>query len=146
MTENIIDTHIGKKLRSRRMLMGLSQDATARAAGITFQQVQKYEKGANAMNATKLLVFAQLMRVPVSYFFSGLEESVSDEALLAAEAPPEGAEKRNVFGLEAGNAYGSDRESLELMKAFTRIERPYVRRRLADLARALADSKLTTEE
>src|SRR5277367_1628390 len=75
MTKQDVDTHVGKRLRLRRTMMGLSQEAVAKAVGITFQQVQKYEKGANAMNANRLYEFAQFMHVPVAYFFEGLESS-----------------------------------------------------------------------
>src|SRR5580704_9573003 len=69
-----IDTYVGKRLRLRRTMMGLSQEAIAKAVGITFQQVQKYEKGANAMNSNRLYEFAQFMHVPVAYFFDDLEQ------------------------------------------------------------------------
>ncbi len=64
----------------RRTMMGLSQEAIAKAVGITFQQVQKYEKGANAMNANRLYEFAQFMHVPVAYFFEGLEHRLPANA------------------------------------------------------------------
>jgi len=73
MIELNVDVHVGKRLRLRRTMMGLSQDAVARAVGITFQQVQKYEKGTNAMNARRLVEFARFMNVPVAYFFEGLD-------------------------------------------------------------------------
>src|SRR5476651_1520856 len=77
MTKHDIDTHVGKRLRLRRTMMGLSQEGVAKAVGITFQQVQKYEKGTNAMNSNRLYEFAQFMHVPVAYFFDGLERSTS---------------------------------------------------------------------
>src|SRR3954469_21053874 len=77
MSKQDIDSHVGKKLRLRRTMMGLSQEAIAKAVGITFQQVQKYEKGSNAMNASRLFEFAQFMHVPVAYFFEGLDQSAA---------------------------------------------------------------------
>lgn len=123
-----IDVSVGKRLRLRRTMMGLSQEAVAKAVGITFQQVQKYEKGTNAMNARRLFEFAQFMGVPVAYFFEGLEHA---GAATGFAEESERFEHKNV----------SDRESLEMMKAFKRIREQVVRKRLADLVRAVADNK-----
>src|SRR5579872_3538390 len=81
MKKQDVDTHVGKRLRLRRTMMGLSQEAVAKAVGITFQQVQKYEKGANAMNSSRLYEFARFMHVPVAYFFDGLELPSAGEAM-----------------------------------------------------------------
>lgn len=126
-----IDAHVGKRLRLRRTMMGLSQEAVAKAVGITFQQVQKYEKGSNAMNASRLYEFARFMNVPVAYFFEGLESSGGERASGFGEASAEKFDHRAV----------SDRESLEIMKAFKRIKEQVIRKRLADLVRAVADNK-----
>jgi transcriptional regulator with XRE-family HTH domain len=127
-----IDIHIGKQLRFRRTIMGFSQSAVAEAIGITFQQVQKYEKGANALNASRLYQFAAFMKVPVAHFFDGFE----GRGLRAAKG----------FGEADGEIFmhegiASDRESLEMMKAFKRIKEQNVRKRVADLVRAVADNK-----
>lgn len=132
MTKQDIDTHVGKRLRLRRTMMGLSQEAVAKAVGITFQQVQKYEKGTNAMNANRLYEFAQFMHVPVAYFFEGLE---SVPVQTGGFSEPE-AEK-----FDHNSKRVSDRESLEMMKAFKRIKEQVIRKRLADLVRAVADNK-----
>lgn len=128
-----IDAHIGGRLRQRRTMMGLSQEAVARAVGITFQQVQKYEKGMNAMNARRLYEFAAFMNVPVAYFFDGLEQS----AKMAGFAE----EKGEMFDHQGV----SDRESLEMMKAFKRIKEQVIRKRVADLVRAVAENKAILE-
>lgn len=125
-----IDAYVGGRLRQRRTMMGLSQEAVARAVGITFQQVQKYEKGANAMNARRLYEFASFMNVPVAYFFDGIDQSSAKIAGFA-EASAEVFDHHGV----------SDRESLEMMKAFKRIKEQVIRKRLADLVRAVADNK-----
>lgn len=127
-----IDAHVGKRLRMRRTMMGLSQEAVAKSVGITFQQVQKYEKGSNAMNAGRLYEFARLMNVPVSYFFEDVEASV--DANRGAGFSESTAEKFD-------NRIVSDREALEFMKAFKRIPEQMVRKRVADLVRAIADNK-----
>jgi transcriptional regulator with XRE-family HTH domain len=132
-----IDAQVGKRLRLRRTMMGLSQEAVAKSVGITFQQVQKYEKGANAMNAGRLYEFAQFMHVPVAYFFEGIEAmSSSGESGFSEEGDK----------FDHNKARGvSDRESLEMMKAFKRIKEQLVRKRLADLVRAIADNKMILE-
>ncbi len=137
ITKQDIDAHVGKRLRLRRTMMGLSQEAVAKAVGITFQQVQKYEKGSNAMNAGRLYEFARFMNVPVAYFFEGLD-MLGEAARGAgfAEAVAEKFEHRGAV---------SDRESLEIMKAFKRIKEQVVRKRVADLVRAIADNKSIME-
>lgn len=137
MTKQSIDESVGRRLRLRRTMMGLSQEAVAKAVGITFQQVQKYEKGSNAMNARRLYEFAQFMNVPVAYFFEGLEG--------------ENAEGGSAFGFSENAAASfdhgnvSDRESLEMMKAFKRISEQPVRKRIADLVRAIAEDKMLVD-
>ena len=139
MTKANVDETVGKRLRLRRTMMGLSQEAVAKAVGITFQQVQKYEKGSNAMNARRLYEFAQFMNVPVAYFFEPLEISAAHPA-----GGPLG------FSETAGDSFEhrgsvSDRESLEMMKAFKRIGEQPVRKRIADLVRAIADDKMLVD-
>lgn len=144
MNKQDIDIHVGKQLKHRRTMMGLSQEAVAKAVGITFQQVQKYEKGSNAMNAHRLYDFACFMKVPVGYFFEGVEkEAVSQRAEQAsgfAETPAL-AFDHQLDEPEADNNSASDREALEIMKSFKRVKEPVIRKRLADLLRAVADNK-----
>lgn len=133
MTKHDIDGYVGKRLKQRRTIMGLSQEAVAKTVGITFQQVQKYEKGSNAMNARRLYEFARVMNVPVAYFFEGIDQSASHNVAIGfAEAAASQFDHENK---------ASDRESLEMMKSFKRIKEPVVRKRLADLLRAIADNK-----
>ncbi len=113
-------------------MMGLSQEALAKAVGITFQQVQKYEKGANAMNAARLFQFAQFLHVPVAYFFDELE---------TRGAAVTGFSENVIEFHGKEKAAPSDRESLEIMKAFKRIPQQIIRKRLADFIRAVADCK-----
>jgi transcriptional regulator with XRE-family HTH domain len=86
-----VDTHVGQKIRARRTLLGLSQTELADVAGITFQQVQKYEKGTNRVGASRLLQFSQALGVPPSYFFDGLptvgkKRSVPQEGELSEDS------------------------------------------------------------
>lgn len=135
MTKQDVDTHVGKRLRQRRTMMGLSQEAVAKAVGITFQQVQKYEKGTNAMNANRLFEFGRFMNVPVAYFFEGLDQQSGGGIAGFSETEGEKFDHKRV----------SDRESLEMMKAFKRIKEQMIRKRLADLVRAVADNKAILE-
>ena len=135
MVKHDVDAHVGKRLRMRRTVLGLSQEMAAKAVGITFQQVQKYEKGANAMNAKRLYAFAQFMQVPVAYFFEGLENPTSDSTGFSEEGEKFVHNTKMV----------SDRESLELMKAFKRIKVQTVRKRISDLVRAIADNRTIIE-
>ncbi|MEM9964954.1 MAG: helix-turn-helix transcriptional regulator [Asticcacaulis sp.] len=115
-----IDLHLGKRLRRRRRLLGLTQQQLALAVGIRFQQIQKYECGANRISAARLFQLAKALETPVNYFYDGL----SDESVEAAQVQNDGIE---VF---------SRKETLDLIQAYYRLsERP--RRRLLDLAKSL---------
>ncbi len=120
---NEIDRLVGGRVRERRMRLVLSQEALAEALGVTVPQVQKYEKGVNRIGAGRLHRIAELLGVPISYFF---------EAHAPAEAGEAEAQPRPDPSLFAG------RETLELAMAFSRIARPEVRRALLDLARTAA--------
>ena len=82
-----VDIHVGAQVRARRKTLGVSQEALGDALGLTFQQVQKYERGANRVSASKLFAIAKTLQVPVSYFFDGLEDPVTGEG--AAPAGPD---------------------------------------------------------
>jgi transcriptional regulator with XRE-family HTH domain len=115
-----IDLHLGKRLRRRRRLLGLTQQQLALAVGIRFQQIQKYECGANRISAARLFQLAKALETPINYFYDGL----TDEKTEVAAVQNEGIE---VF---------SRKETLDLIQAYYRLsERP--RRRLLDLAKSL---------
>ncbi|CAL4866872.1 MULTISPECIES: helix-turn-helix domain-containing protein [Asticcacaulis] len=115
-----IDLHLGKRLRRRRRLLGLTQQQLALAVGIRFQQIQKYECGANRISAARLFQLAKALETPINYFYDGL----TDEKTEVAAVNNEGIE---VF---------SRKETLDLIQAYYRLsERP--RRRLLDLAKSL---------
>lgn len=123
-----VDIHVGKQLRMRRVILGLSQEAIGKAIGITFQQVQKYERGINRMGASRLFELARHLTVPVSYFFEGLDN--------ANHASPGGVSEE-VAAFEHEKM--SSRETLELMRAYYRITDPNVRGRVAELIKSLAE-------
>jgi transcriptional regulator with XRE-family HTH domain len=121
---NPIDRHVGLRLRMRRKALGLSQERLAEAVDLTFQQIQKYERAANRVSASKLWELARVLQTPVSYFYEGLAET---EDAAAARA----REELQDFLISP--------DGLELAIAFPRIRSPRLRRRLLELVRALAE-------
>jgi transcriptional regulator with XRE-family HTH domain len=119
-TLNLIDKHVGGRLRMRRMMLDMSQEKLADAFGITFQQVQKYEKGTNRISAGRLQHAANLLQVPVQFFFQG--------APVGSGTQPDGSARSPAYVSE----FVSSSDGLRLIKAFTRIESG-VRRRIVDL-------------
>jgi transcriptional regulator with XRE-family HTH domain len=124
---NPIDKHVGSRVRMRRMMLGMSQEKLGDALGLTFQQVQKYEKGTNRIGASRLQQISLILQVPVSFFFEG------------APPPPGGTE---AFGEAPSPAYVTDflatTDGLTLVKAFMRIPNPKLRRRIVDLVEEMA--------
>jgi len=136
-----VDIHVGKQLRMQRTVMGLSQEALAKAVGITFQQVQKYERGVNRMSASRLYDFSRVLSVQVSYFFEGYGSS---------NAPAQG-EYSYAHGVaeDAPDSFDYEqamtRETLELMRCFHRLKTPLLKRRFVDLIRAVSEDKPVLE-
>lgn len=125
-----IDIHIGNRLRMRRMLLGMSQEMLGEALGLTFQQIQKYEKGLNRIGAGRLYRIAQVLGVGIEYFYDGLP--VDGEIAGAAEADRRDAEI---------TAFLSTPEGYSLSSAFSRIADGATRRRLVQLVRTLAEAE-----
>ena len=125
---NQIDLHVGSRLRLRRKLLNISQEKLADALGLTFQQVQKYERGANRISASKLFEAARFLKAPVAYFYEGLARPEDPEGQGAAE--PENAPA--VYTLLA------DQDGADLASAFMRIADRRRRKVLVDVAREFA--------
>jgi transcriptional regulator with XRE-family HTH domain len=123
-----VDFHVGNRMRRRRIMIGLSRQCVAKAMG------QKYETGANALNAIRLYQLAQLLAVPISYFFEELERPA---AAHAAETPYRALERQEE-GLQ-----DSHPDAVKIMIAFREIPDPVVRRRVANLIRALSKASAT---
>lgn len=146
MLPHPVDIHVGKQLRVQRIIMGLSQEALAKAVGITFQQVQKYERGINRMSASRLFDFSRVLSVPVSFFFEGYEVPANGN-----ESEYRYSEGGVSSGVNEDAPEGFDyeqiltRETLELMRSFHRLKPP-VKRRFVDLLRAVVDDKVILEE
>lgn len=131
---NPIDLYVGSRVRMRRMLTGLSQEKLGDALGVTFQQVQKYEKGANRIGASRLHQIAQVLGVPVSFFYDGASPAGETSAGFA-ESP----------ALDNVSDFLATSEGLHLNKAFVRIGDAGVRRKLVALVVALANAQPTAE-
>jgi transcriptional regulator with XRE-family HTH domain len=126
-----MDVHVGTRVRLRRMLLGMSQERLGEHLGLTFQQVQKYEKGVNRIGASRLFDLAKVLGVPVQFFY--------DEAPVGGHHAGDGAPG---FADKPSESYvveflGS-REGLELNKAFSRITDPKIRRSVVDLIKSIA--------
>ncbi|MDT3381116.1 helix-turn-helix domain-containing protein [Labrys portucalensis] len=126
---NPIDQHVGSRVRIRRVLVGMSQEKLGEALGLTFQQVQKYEKGTNRIGASRLQQIASILGVTISFFFEGLPPETG--AVHTAEHADESDTSHVIEFL-------STTEGLQLNKAFARIKDPKVRRRVVDLVSTLS--------
>ena len=130
-TPDPVDVAVGRRMRNRRKALGISQEALGEALGITFQQIQKYEKGTNRVGASRLQAIATILGVPVSFFFE--------------DAPDMPSAAAGGFREDNATSYVVDflnsAEGLQLNRAFVRIADAKVRRRVVDLVKALADDE-----
>ena len=117
-----VDVHVGRRIRHRRWLVGMTQQQLAQHVGIKFQQIQKYETGANRVSASRLWDISETLEVPISFFFEGLEREQAQQSATDSVPP-------NLMG---------DKEALELIRSYYSIPENQ-RRRLFDLARVLSN-------
>jgi transcriptional regulator with XRE-family HTH domain len=135
---NPVDVHVGSRVRYRRMIVGMSQEKLGEKMNLTFQQIQKYEKGTNRIGASRLFQLSKILDVPVGYFFEdAFANSAPSHAIQGLHEP-----EQEGFLLDFLNS----REGLDLNKAFAKIQDPKVRRRVIDLVRALSEEKPETKE
>lgn len=127
-----IDIHVGAKVRTRRSLLGMSQERLAAALGITFQQVQKYETGTNRMGASRLYNISRVLGVPVAYFFDGMALAASGAASLQV------AEKSNSNDL---TTLLERKETVDLLRAYYAIDDETLRKHLLDIVKGFAKKK-----
>lgn len=125
---NPIDIHVGSRIRLRRTMLGMSQEKLGESLGITFQQIQKYEKGTNRVGASRLQNISSILNVPVSFFF---EDAPGEQGNVAAGMAEASSSNYVVDFL-------SSSEGLQLNRAFVKIADPKVRRKIVDLVKALA--------
>lgn len=128
---NPVDIHVGGRVRLRRTLLGMSQEKLGDAIGLTFQQVQKYERGANRIGSSRLYDLSRVLEVPIGFFFDDMSSAVSSRS------------PAQIRGLaEEPSTYEPDpmakRETLELVRAYYKISDPQVRKRLFEMTKALA--------
>lgn len=135
---NPIDVHVGSRVRLRRMTLGISQERLGRQLGLTFQQVQKYEKGVNRIGASRLYAISRVLDAPVQFFFAEMPEAVIEslpcpatESASPVSTPPDAAD------LKVAD-FVSTAEGLELNRSFQRITDQATRRHLAELVRSVA--------
>jgi transcriptional regulator with XRE-family HTH domain len=125
-----VDRHVGARMRMQRMLVGMSQEKLGQACGITFQQIQKYEKGMNRMGASRLHQIARILQVPVEFFYEGA---------------PSGPDSDGPVNVDRSSRAMTDflatSEGLELVKAFMAVKDAKVRRRIIDLTKAVASGE-----
>ena len=132
-----VDIHVGSRIRLRRTLLGMSQERLGDALGLTFQQVQKYERGVNRVGASRLFDLSRILDVPINFFY----ENMTDAAAAG------GAAVRTATGFaEAQDGFGTDetlskRETLELVRAYYRITDLNVRKRMFDLMKSMAPAE-----
>lgn len=130
-----IDAHVGARVRLRRTLLGMSQEKLGDALGLTFQQVQKYERGVNRIGASRLFDLARVLDVPIGFFFDDLPPEMGGNVAVRSRSALYGfAETQDGFDDENTNK----RETLELVRAYYRITDPAVRKRVFDLIKSLA--------
>ncbi|MEK9849279.1 MAG: helix-turn-helix transcriptional regulator [Candidatus Puniceispirillum sp.] len=131
---NAIDMHVGKRVRLRRTLLGLSQEQLGADLNITFQQVQKYERGTNRISASRLWDISQILDVPINYFFDDMSENTmrnSPRWIARGDDPEEMVIHRFKDPM-------ARRETLELVRTYYKIQRPVVRKRIAEMVKSIA--------
>jgi transcriptional regulator with XRE-family HTH domain len=133
-----IDVHVGSRIRLRRTLMGMSQERLGEALGLTFQQVQKYERGVNRVGASRLFDLSRVLDVPISFFFDDMPDQVASHAGVAVRGRVPGfADTQDGFADDTLNR----RETLELVRAYYRITDPSVRKRVFELIKSMGPSE-----
>lgn len=128
MTANPVDVYVGARLKIRRNELGLSQNKIGELTGVTFQQIQKYEKGSNRIGSSRLYEFAKILKVPVSYFFDQYEAAYGDKGYLLSDSKTNFDDKNSV----------SEKEVIALIKNFSAIKDPDLRKSIINLAKTLS--------
>jgi transcriptional regulator with XRE-family HTH domain len=123
-----VDVHVGSRIRLRRNLLGMSQQSLGEALGLTFQQVQKYERGLNRVGASRLFDLSRVLDVPISFFFDDMPDSLMSTYAGQASREPRDSAATDVL---------IRRETLELVQAYYRIADPALRKRMLDLIRSM---------
>ncbi len=131
-SSNPVDVHVGKRLRRQRTLLGLSQEKLGEQIGLTFQQVQKYERGANRIGASRLYDLSCTLGVPISYFFDEMPEEIAQKTIAERRQMPVDMDQDT--DVDPMNR----RETLELVRAYCRLPDAALRKKFYDLLKAMA--------
>lgn len=126
-----VDTHVGQRVRMRRSLVGMSQEKMAESLGITFQQVQKYERGTNRVSASKLYLISKILSVPVAYFFDNFENKGTSPAYGFADNAQEALDETDIM---------TSKETLDLLRVYYSIKDQDARKKLASMIKSVAET------
>ena len=133
-----IDVHVGARIRLRRTLLGISQERLGKSLGLTFQQVQKYERGVNRVGASRLFDLSRVLDVPISFFFDDMPDTLSANfGGIPHRRPGGSSDQQDPFGDDTL----SRRETLELVRAYYRIIDPAIRKRVFDLIKSMGPAE-----
>ena len=133
-----IDVYVGSRIRLRRSLLGVSQEDLGDALGIAYQQVQKYERGANRVSSSRLFDISRVLDIPISFFFEDMPGGMDATPMSAARGRAYGpVEEQQLFSHKVTDNFAK-RETLELVRAYYRITNPAVRQRMFDLIKSVA--------
>ena len=143
---NPIDVHVGNRIRLRRTLLGMSQEKLANLLGLTFQQVQKYEKGMNRVGASRLWDISKVLETPIGFFYEDMDKDVANQSPRTFSSNNE----QQLFFEEEGTDFSSDpmnrQETIELVKAYYKIQNRKAAKHLFDLIVALSKTTYNNEE
>lgn len=130
-----VDSHVGSRVRLRRTLLGMSQEKLGNAVGLTFQQIQKYERGLNRIGSSRLYQFSKVLDVPVAFFFDEMPGDMGSQPSLASQVQ-QATYDENM----------SRRETLELVRAYYKVENRNTRKRIYELVKAIGAGEAALEE
>ena len=135
-----IDEYVGAQLRQRRTLMGLSQEKLAEAVGITFQQIQKYENGANRVSAGRLFEFSKILNIPISYFF----DNILDEK--SSQSPFYGMAEESQAGFEPQEDLIRKKETIDLIRTYYSVKNEDQRKDLLKMVKTMAKNMQSSDD
>ena len=133
-----VDVHVGERLRARRSLLGMTQERLAEAVSLTFQQIQKYERGTNRVSASRLWEFSKVLKVPISYFYEGYSEKGS--------APAYGLSDNEQEGFSVDDDLMDKKETIRLVREYYSISDPKLRRDVLKMIKTIAGNSRPEEK
>ena len=137
---DLVDKHVGKQLRNRRTLLGFSQEKLAEAVGVTFQQVQKYERGANRVSASRLFSFSKILEVSIDYFYEGLDNAnLSSKAIRGmADNDQEGFDSGSGKSKKLPENLMNEKETIDLVRTYYSVKNPKTRKDILKFVKSMA--------